>query len=238
MIVEADVTGLEVVGIALLSGDVVLINELKNKEDIHDNNQKAFNLPSRLVAKVFKFRLIYGATAFAFTKDPDFNWISNRVDYWEEVKTSYYKKYTGIDEFHTNLYNQVLQSGTYCSPTGRVYRFRPFLKNGEYSWPRPQILNYPVQGLGADIMSIARVATKRRLLGLPEVLLINTVHDSIVLDTPKKHLYTVCKTLAEVFADIPKNFTKLFGVPFDIPMSGKIKYGTNWLHTEEFIDGY
>lgn len=51
-----DIKGLEVVGACWLSGDTVLKKELDDKEDIHSNNQEAFKLPSRLIAKVFKFR--------------------------------------------------------------------------------------------------------------------------------------------------------------------------------------
>ena len=56
MLINADVKGLEVVGAAELSGDKVLCKEVLDKEDIHENNRQAFNLPSRLIAKIFKFR--------------------------------------------------------------------------------------------------------------------------------------------------------------------------------------
>ncbi len=56
MIIQGDVKGLEVVTAAQLSGDTILSKEILNKEDIHGNNQRDFGLPSRLVAKVFKFR--------------------------------------------------------------------------------------------------------------------------------------------------------------------------------------
>lgn len=39
-----------------LSEDKVGIQEILNKEDIHGNNQKAFVLPSRLIAKKYLFR--------------------------------------------------------------------------------------------------------------------------------------------------------------------------------------
>ena len=51
MIIQADVKGLEVVVAAWLSQDPVLIHELKSGIDIHGENQKAFNLPERVIAK-------------------------------------------------------------------------------------------------------------------------------------------------------------------------------------------
>ena len=60
MLINIDVKGLEVVVAAQLSGDKVLSKEILDKEDIHGNNQKAFNLgegkQGRLIAKIFKFR--------------------------------------------------------------------------------------------------------------------------------------------------------------------------------------
>lgn len=56
MLINLDVKGLEVVGAAYLSKDAVLYEELRNDEDIHENNRARFGLPSRLIAKTFKFR--------------------------------------------------------------------------------------------------------------------------------------------------------------------------------------
>jgi hypothetical protein len=57
MIVNADVKSLEIYVAADWYDDKVLQQELLNKEDIHQNNQIKFNLPSRLIAKIFNFKL-------------------------------------------------------------------------------------------------------------------------------------------------------------------------------------
>lgn len=56
MIINADVKGLEIVCAAYLSQDKVMMQEIIDRVDIHSTNQEAFNLPSRLIAKVLKFR--------------------------------------------------------------------------------------------------------------------------------------------------------------------------------------
>ena len=56
MLVNIDVSGLEVVCAAYLSQDPVLMDELLTGKDIHTDNQQKFGLPSRLIAKVLKFR--------------------------------------------------------------------------------------------------------------------------------------------------------------------------------------
>ena len=56
MIIQCDVKGLEVVTAAYLSQDTVLCGEIRDKVDIHEENRKRFELPTRLIAKTFKFR--------------------------------------------------------------------------------------------------------------------------------------------------------------------------------------
>lgn len=56
MLINCDATGLEVNCVAYLAQDPVLMQELRDGVDIHSANQEAFGLPSRLIAKVLKFR--------------------------------------------------------------------------------------------------------------------------------------------------------------------------------------
>lgn len=56
MILQADAKALEWVVGAYLSQDKVAMQEIKERVDQHTLNQKAFGLPSRLIAKKFVFR--------------------------------------------------------------------------------------------------------------------------------------------------------------------------------------
>lgn len=56
MIINADAKQLEVNVAAYLSQDPILLEEVRNKVDIHEDNRARFGLPSRLIAKKFKFR--------------------------------------------------------------------------------------------------------------------------------------------------------------------------------------
>lgn len=81
-------------------------------------------------------------------------------------------------------------------------------------------------------MSIARVSAKRRLKDT--VLFVNTVHDSIVVDSRPEIVYTVCTVLEDVFVDVPKNFQRIFNKEFNLPMKGEVKFGMNWKNMEKF----
>lgn len=125
----------------------------------------------------------------------------------------------------------VVRDGKLVMPTGRVYTFR---REEGKEWPRTQILNYPVQGLGADLMSIARVSLFKRMRKESlKSLLVCTVHDSIVVDAPENEAKTICRLMLDVFEDIPLNFKKLFGVEFNLPTRCEVSIGSNWGDMEE-----
>lgn len=232
MLLQADATGLEIRIAAFLSQDETLIKELVDELDIHTDNQTRFGLPSRLIAKIFVFRLLYGGSAYSYANDPEFMPISKSEKYWQDVIDAYYDKYKGIKKWHVKLIREAVETGKVVSPTGREYRFQMY--NGSYK--DTQIKNYIVQGTGADIMALARVSFFNRLkkLNYKDCLLVNTVHDSIVLDCKAEYLEIIGQTLHEVFRDIPANFKKLFGSEFNVPMTCEVLYGDNWEEMKEF----
>ena len=231
MLIDADFKGLEILCAAYLSQDKVLIDELRKGVDIHTDNQARLGLPSRLVAKVFVFRLIYGGSAFSYGHDPDFAHISISELYWQRAIDKFYNKYKGLHRWHISLVQEVVRSGKLVVPcTGRQYEFKR-TKKGD--WPRTQILNYQVQGLGADILSIARISLYKRLKSQGiDSKLISTVHDSILLDCPRSTTEEVCGIIKDVWRDLPKNFEAVFGVPLDLPCKAEIKIGPDWGNME------
>ena len=122
-------------------------------------------------------------------------------------------------------------TGKVVMPTGREYNYAVTPRG---DWPRTTILNYPVQGLGADIMAIIRVAFYKRFMRRQiEGKLISTVHDSIVVDAPAKSLDEVNALFQEVFKDAPKLFEQWFGAPFNLPLNVEVSYGPNMADLEE-----
>ena len=206
-----------------------MIKEIVDGIDLHTDNQNRFGLPSRVIAKVLNFRILYGGNEYSFANDPDFTPISKSEKYWKEVVDAYYEKYKGIGKWHKDTIRQVVNSNGYLiSPTGRRYKFNKY--NGSYK--DTQIKNFSVQGTGADLMAIARISAWHRIKRLgygDKCLFVNTVHDSIVLDFDERECDSVliAQTLKEVFVDIPKNFEKLYGKEFNVPMAGEVQVGDN-----------
>jgi len=225
MLINADASSLEVNCAAFLSQDPVLMDEILNGLDIHSRNQEAFGLPSRLIAKVLVFRLIYGGTEHSFARDPDFTPVSRSKEYWAKVIDKFYSKYRGLAAWHTKIIQEVTVNSELIMPTGRRFSFER-TERGE--WPVTTIKNYPVQATGADIMTIARVDFARRFWNRGiDGKLISTVHDSIVADVAKKDVDTTIQMMYDVFTDIPKNFKRIFGVEYNMPLGCEIKVGMN-----------
>ena len=234
MLLQADAKALEWVCAAYLSQDKVAYEEIWNNVDQHTDNQMRFGLPSRLIAKTFVFRLIYGGSAYSYANDPNFADTSKVESFWQNVIDEFYNKYTGLGKWHKDIVAQAMRDRKVTMPTGRVYNYEPELKYNKVKWPRTKILNYPVQGLGADLMAIARVSLNNRLKEVKGVKLINTVHDSIILDFDSKVCdnNSIVKLVNNCFTDIPTNFKKLFGVEFNLPMRVEIQVGPNWGNME------
>ena len=235
MLIQADAKQLEWVVINWLAQDPVGMEEIRNEVDVHSLNQERFGLPERVIAKVFVFRIIFGGNEFSYANDPDFVGISRSQTFWKEIIEKFYDKYKGIATCHANWIREATLSGELIMPTGRRYLFTPYRDwRGGVKWPRTKILNYPVQGLAADLISIARVSLKRRLDALSSdirncIKLVSTVHDSIVLDI---HSRPGLRSLVEscihgVFADIPLNFERIFGISFNLPLRAEITCGSN-----------
>lgn len=228
MLIQCDASQLEWRTILELSGDKVGISEVLAGEDTHSLNEKAFELPSRLIAKIYLFRTIFRGSGWSFAHDPAFMHVSSDPKYWDAVGEKFFKKYSGIDRCHHKWAELVIDGQPICGPLGREWFLSNRDKNGQVFVPWTTLTNYPVQGTGADIMMLARISFVRRLkaTGWP-VLLISTVHDSIVVDAPDEYVERVSNLMYQVFDDIPANIKKIFGYTWTVPMGAEIKYGQN-----------
>jgi DNA polymerase-1 len=229
LLVNCDVKGLEVVVAAELSGDPVLCKEVRDKENIHENNRVRFNLPERVIAKIFKFRLIYGGSAYSYAHDPAFMHVSTSEKYWQGIIDEYYDKYRGIRKWHDQLINTAKREKRLEIPSGRFFPITPDMTKRE-PWPITVIKNYPVQGFGADLVLLARLqAAKllRKAAGVKESVLISTIHDSIVADCPENEVEVVGRILNQAVEDIPMLCKKVYGYDFSLPMAAEVQYGPN-----------
>ena len=229
MLLQTDASQLEWRVALELSDEQVGIAEILKGEDTHANNQKAFDLPSRLIAKIFLFRTIFRGSGWAFANDADFMHVSSSAAFWDGMNEKFYAKYSNLDKQHKEWMRTVASGRPIEGPLGRSWKLE--MKRdykGELKLPINQLVNLPVQGTGADIMTIARISAYKRIKKAEIPCdFISTVHDSLVIDTQEQYLQPIAKIFDEVFADIPKNIKAVFGYNWKVPMACESKYGPN-----------
>lgn len=240
MLCNGDVKGLEIVCAAELSKDPVLWQELIDGKDIHGNNQEYFKFPpgkeGRLIAKIFKFRLIYGGSAYSYANDPDFTVVSTSQKYWQGIIDAYYTKYVGIRAWHDSLLNMVRETGFIEIPSGRIFRFTPKESWKGLEWPLTTIKNYPVQGYGADLVMLARIELMRliREAGI-EALLVMTIHDSLMVDTPSKNIDLVARLINQAIDNVPSMVYNRWHHEFLLPLTCEVSVGRSKAELKEYL---
>lgn len=161
--------------------------------------------------------------------DPDFMHVSTSVKYWDKVGQQFYTKYAGIEKLYQKHLQIISQKKPLVGPSGREWLIEMDTDwKGELKLPETKCVNYPVQGTGADVMMIARISFWNRVKKLKldkEILPVSTVHDSLIIDAPSKHLELVSNLYYQVFRDLPKNIKKLFNYDWIVPLTCEVKAG-------------
>lgn len=218
-----------------MSRDETGIKEVLNGHDTHELNRVAFSLPSRLIAKIYLFRTIFRGSGWSFANDPDFNHVSADPSFWDGINEKFFTKYNGITRQHNVWKDLVISGKPIVGPLGREWAI-PLGRDrrGDIKIPWTTLSNYPVQGTGADVMMLARVSFWNRIrkYKLP-VKMIQTVHDSIVVDGEDKYIQQTVDLFHEVFDDLQTNIKRMFKYEWVVPLACECKAGLNMADMKE-----
>lgn len=234
MIINIDFAGLEWRTVLEWSQDQVGISEVMSGADAHSDNQKFFGLPSRLIAKVFLFRAIFRGKPYAYANDPDFMAVSTDVKFWEEVIDKFYKKYRGIAAVHEACLKEVyMNKGVYIHPiSGREFQFKQYEKRGSKDYNDSEVVNFPVQSLGADIVCLFRTYVQTRVLRAgysQRIKVLATVHDSCVWDVADREAYLFLINVAQEAMEQLSNAWKfLYGDFLKVPHGYAVEAGPSY----------
>jgi DNA polymerase I-like protein with 3'-5' exonuclease and polymerase domains len=225
-ILEADFAQLEFRTAAYLSQDGVAIEEVSTGFDVHSYTAEvitnAGQPTSRQDAKAHTFAPLYGATGFGRT--------TAEAAYYEHFTD----KYTGVASWHSKLATEAISTQKIVTPSGREFSFPDVVRkaNGRVSY-FTQIKNYPVQSFAtADIVPIALLHIDK-LLDNMQSCVVNTVHDSIVVDVHPDEERKVLDIIDTTNKDLPNLITLRWGIDFNVPLLLESKIGSNWLDTKD-----
>ena len=225
-ILEADFAQLEFRTAAYLSQDEVAKNEIETGFDVHSYTANVITQSgqptTRQEAKAHTFAPLYGATGFGRTKA--------EAKYYQDFT----KKYKGIAVWHTRLAKEALEKNSVTTPSGREFSFPEVVRkmNGSVSH-FTQIKNYPVQSFAtADIVPLVLVHLETMLRKYKSCI-VNTVHDSIVIDVHPEEENQVIWLLSEANRELKSIIDRQFEIDFNVPLLLEAKIGYNWLDTND-----
>ena len=225
-IVEADFAQLEFRVAAFLSQDRTAIEEVTTGFDVHSYTAKvitdAGQRISRQDAKSHTFAPLYGASGFGRTPA--------EAAYYEQFT----KKYSGIAKWHKELAREALGTGKIRTPSGREFSFPDVVRrsNGSVTY-FTQIKNFPVQSFAtADIVPISLIYIDK-MLGINQMqsCIVNTVHDSIVIDVHPNEKEKVLRVIKAANDSLIHIVNRKWNIDFNLPLLLEAKIGDNWLDT-------
>ena len=223
-IMEADFAQLEFRTAAFLAQDETAMEEIATGFDVHSYTAKviteAGEQTSRQEAKAHTFAPLFGATGFGRTK----------------AVAAYYnhfvEKYRGVAAWHKNLGEEAIRFNKITNISGRQYAF-PDCKRRDNGSPShfTMIKNYPVQGFATgDVVPVVLNKLHELLQPLHSVV-VNSVHDSMVVDVhpdEEQKVLHIIETLNQGINDMVED---VYGVKMNVPLLLEAKIGPNWLDT-------
>jgi len=227
-IMEADFAQLEFRVAAYLSQDDTAIEEVTTGFDVHSYTAKVISdagqKMSRQEAKAHTFAPLYGASGFGRTP----------------AEAAYYKqfteKYSGIGKWHEALAKEALSTGKITTPSGREFAF-PDVQRRRYGGVTyfTQIKNFPVQSFAtADIVPVSLIYIDKLLeANKLQSCIVNTVHDSIVIDVHPDEVKMVLKVIDTSNRNLLKIVNSKWQLDFNVPLLLEAKIGPNWLDTKD-----
>ena len=224
LIMEADFAQLEFRTAAFLAQDETAMREIATGFDVHAYTAKvitdAGQPTSRQEAKEHTFAPLFGASGYGRTKA--------EATYY----THFNEKYKGIANWHRNLADEALRFMKITNISGRQYAF-PDVTRRSSGVPThfTMIKNYPVQGFATgDVVPVVLNEMHERLRHMKSCL-VNTVHDSMVVDVHPDEKDLVLSLVWTLNQDLNNIIEETYGIKMNVPMLLEAKIGKNWLDT-------
>lgn len=224
-LLDADYSQIELRLLAHISGDEAMCEAFRSGADIHRSTAaRIYGLPPEQVtpalrssAKAVNFGIVYGISDFSLAQDIGVT----RKEAGEFIKT-YLDTYPGVKKYMEDIKQTGREQGYVTTLFGRR-RALPELKSKNFnmrSFGERVAMNTPIQGTAADIIKIAMVRVRDRLLrdGLQSRLILQ-VHDELILEAPKDEQETAMRLLTEEMENAFR---------MDAPLVAEAKAGHSW----------
>jgi DNA polymerase I-like protein with 3'-5' exonuclease and polymerase domains len=252
LFIEFDYQQLEVIGLAVLSQDVQLLDDLRSGRDVHTELFRDMygTEPTKEQRKAFKpltFGLIYGAGANTLAENA-----GKTVAEARRFVETFYRRYPGVQAMHEILIDRAKREremttrktehgypvGMFVlrTQTGREYEFYEYeseYKKGTVSFSPTELKNWQVQGFATGdvvplvIGEVVEELTASKWYGT--ILPIVTVHDSIMFELRGNADVTEARNyLEKLLSNTRERIERRFGFDPGIDFHVEGKVGHNW----------
>lgn len=228
VVTELDGAQLEFRVAGHLGNDEMIKYDIENKVDIHTYTASVINsIPEaqvnkyqRTAAKAHTFKPLYGGQSG--TEDE------------QRYYRQFAEKYAGLAGVQEEWALQVQNHKQLNTEWGMIaYWPNASVSRSGYLNVKTQVYNWPVQSLAtAEIIPIALIFFWHRTR-MEDVLIINTVHDSIITDHPAELLdFVVVEGNKAFTSDVYKYLDRVYNVEFGITLGTGIKSGKHWSESQ------
>ncbi len=225
VLVDADYSQIELRLLACMARDRAMIDGFNHGEDVHTiTASQVFGVPveevtplMRRSAKAVNFGIVYGISAFSLSQD-----IGVTVAQAKEYMEKYFQHYSGVKAYMDHVVEQARQDGYVTTLFGRR-RWVPELKSSNFntrSFGERVALNAPIQGTAADIIKVAMIRVRDRLLaeGLKGRLVLQ-VHDELIVECPEEEAEAVRRLVKEEMEAV---------ISLPVPLVADTAAGRSW----------
>ena len=230
-IMQADYSQLEFRVAAQLCGDEKMLKDILEGQDVHkytasiifDKAEADVTKEERTSAKAHTFKPLYGG----------FSGTPREMAYYK----AFVEKYPKLGAWHADLQTEAISHGIVKLYTGQQFAFPDTkrLSSGAAT-NAPSIKNYPVQGVaGGCIVPLALVDLYNKLkTSKSKSLIINTVHDSVVVDIYPGEELQVANMMYDSMTQVSQKFEELYNVKWSVPLEVDLEIGNNWLNMKNY----
>ncbi|MBR6555067.1 MAG: DNA polymerase I [Clostridia bacterium] len=203
VLVDADYSQIELRILAHIADDAAMQAAFRDGEDVHAvTASQVFRVPlgevtsqMRSRAKAVNFGIVYGISAFSLADD-----IHVPQKEAQSYIDAYLAHYEGVRTYMERIKEEAREQGYVTTLFGRR-RYLPELKSSNFntrSFGERVALNTPIQGTAADVIKLAMVRVRDRLLaeGL-QARLVMQIHDELLIEAPAQEVQQVCALLQQ-----------------------------------------
>lgn len=225
VLVDADYSQIELRLLACMAGDRAMIDGFNSGEDIHRiTASQVFGVPQEEVtpqmrrsAKAVNFGIVYGISPFSLSQD-----IGVTVAQAKEYMEKYFQHYSGVRSYMDGVVARARTDG-YVTTLFARRRWVPELKSSNFntrSFGERVALNAPIQGTAADIIKVAMIRVRDRLLaeGLKGRLVLQ-VHDELIVECPEEEAEAVRRLVKEEMEAV---------ISLPVPLVADTAVGRSW----------